>query len=149
MRGGLWNSDAAGFFKDAFHERIVDGHTDRVNAAGTGTKAGIWYQGEIAAGGTREYRVRLASRTLAAPFSDFDATLEQRRREADEYYAELQQGIVSADERVVQRQAFAGLIWSKQFYHFDVRRWLMGGSRPARASRITPAWPRRGLAHAE
>ena len=122
----LWNLGSAGYYKDAFHERIVGGHRDRVNPARTGTKAGVWYQSTIPAGGKQELRLRLSRRTVDAPFEDFDSFLRQRRHEADAYYADLQKGMSSADERVVQRQAFAGLIWNKQFYYLDVPRWLKG-----------------------
>ena len=122
----LWNYGPAGYFKDAFHQRIVDGHRDRVNPARCGTKAGVWYQSTIPAGGKRELRLRLSHLTASAPFEDFDSNLSQRRFEADAYYADLQKHITSADERIVQRQAFAGLIWSKQFYYLDVPRWLKG-----------------------
>ena len=63
---------------------------------------------------------------LSDPFADFDEVLEQRRAEADEFYAELQSGLDDADARSVQRQAFAGMIWGKQFFHYDVTRWLEG-----------------------
>ena len=122
----LWNYGSAGYFKDAFHEYIVGGHRDRVNPKRTGTKAGVWYQSTIPSGGKLELRLRLARRTVRAPFKDFDSGLDQRRHEADAYYADLQKDMSSADERAVQRQAFAGLIWSKQFYYLDVPRWLKG-----------------------
>ena len=122
----LWNTGGAGYFKDGFHERIVGGRADAVNAAHTGTKAGVWFQSIIPGGGKQEYRLRLSRRAVAAPFEDFDSCLSLRRAEADEYYEDLQKDIVSPDERVIQRQAFAGLIWSKQFYEFDVPRWLKG-----------------------
>ena len=122
----LWNSGVDGYFKDGFHERIVGGRLDRVNPAHRGTKAGVWYQDAIPGGGKREYRLRLCRRPATAPFKDFDACLQLRRREADEYYAELQSGVSSQDARIVQRQAFAGLIWSKQFYYWDIQRWLEG-----------------------
>jgi Glycosyl hydrolase family 63 C-terminal domain len=134
----LWNSGPRGYFKDGFHERIVDGLSNRVNPAKTGTKAGVWYQSMIPAGGSQEFRLRLSRRIVAAPFEDFDSILSLRRREADEFYADLQSGISSADERIVQRQAFAGLIWSKQFYELDVTRWLNGdpGQFPPPESRL-------------
>jgi hypothetical protein len=122
----LWNLDGPGYFKDGFHERIVGGHADRVNPAQVGTKAGVWFQSIIPPGGKREFRLRLTRRAVEAPFEEFESCLSLRRTEADEYYEELQQDIVSADERVIQRQAFAGLIWSKQFYHLDIPRWLRG-----------------------
>ncbi len=122
----LWNYGAPGYFKDAFHEHIVNGQPGRVNPARIGTKAGIWHQATIAPGGRRELRLRITRGDHAAPFADFDHLLSQRRAEADEFYAELQKDIQSDDEKVVQRQALAGLVWSKQFYHFEVARWLKG-----------------------
>jgi hypothetical protein len=122
----LWNYGGAGYFKDGFHERIVGAKADRVNPAQTGTKAGVWHQTVIPAGGKAEYRVRLSRRTVPAPFEEFEPCLAQRRTEADQFYADLQKDMTSADARIVQRQAFAGMLWSKQFYHFDVYRWLKG-----------------------
>jgi Mannosylglycerate hydrolase MGH1-like glycoside hydrolase domain len=122
----LWNIGCAGYYKDAFHERIVGGHTAAVNPSPAGTKAGVWFQSTIPGGGKQEYRLRLSRRVLDAPFVEFEDCMTERRADADRYYARLQQDIASADERVVQRQAFAGLIWSKQFYHFDIPRWLKG-----------------------
>jgi hypothetical protein len=122
----LWNRGGAGYFKDGFHERIVGGQADKINPAQVGTKAGVWFQSTIPGGGKQEFRLRLSRRAVASPFEDFESCLSTRRAEADEYYEDLQKDIVSADERVIQRQAFAGLIWSKQFYEFDIPRWLKG-----------------------
>ena len=74
-------------------------------------------------------RLRLSTADGASPgepFADFDAIFARSRREADEFYAELQHDITDADARMVQRQAFAGMIWSKQFFHYDVQEWLEG-----------------------
>jgi Mannosylglycerate hydrolase MGH1-like glycoside hydrolase domain len=122
----LWNYGRDGHFKDAFHDRIVEGQVDRVNPAHKGTKAGVWYRAMIAGGDKREFRLRLSRRTVARPFRDFDTTLSLRQHEADAYYADLQKDMHSTDARAVQRQAFAGLIWNKQFYYLDVPRWLKG-----------------------
>ncbi len=122
----LWNLGAPGYFKDGFHDHIVGGKADAVNPAKVGTKAGIWYQSAIAAGAKSEFRVRLSKTSRLSPFADFDQTLSDRRQEADDYYAELQKDLASDDERSVQRQAFAGLIWGKQFYYLDIPRWLEG-----------------------
>jgi Glycosyl hydrolase family 63 C-terminal domain len=134
----LWNYGPAGYFKDGFHERIIGRRLDRVNPARTGTKAGVWYQSTLPAGGQQEFRLRLSRRLRQTPFADFEATLELRRCEADAFYADLQKDMSCADERVVQRQAFAGLIWSKQFYHLDITRWLKGDPTqvPPPASRL-------------
>jgi hypothetical protein len=122
----LWNYGAPGYFKDAFHERIVGGSVAAVNPARAGTKAAFWHQATVQPGQPVSFRLRLSRRENTAPFGDFDDVFERRRTQADEFYADLQKGMPSEDERAVQRQAFAGLIWSKQFYHYDVRRWLMG-----------------------
>ena len=122
----LWNFGGAGFFKDGFHERIVEGNLQSVNAANVGTKAAIWHEFSIPPGERCECRLRLSRRAQQDPFDDFEACLDLRRTEADQFYGDLQAGMTSADERAVQRQAFAGMIWSKQFYHFDVHRWLKG-----------------------
>lgn len=120
---------APGFFKDAFHEFIVQRHREAVNPEQHGTKAGVHYEMNILAGGALSCRLRLAqtdSESIGKPWSDFDAIFNRRLAEADEYYNDLQQTIDEADKKLVQRQAFAGLIWSKQYYHYDVRQWLEG-----------------------
>ena len=122
----LWNFGEPGYFKDGFHERIVEGKVDRVNPARVGTKAAVWYRATIQNGASLELRLRLTRGELAAPFQDFDTCMAQRHAEADEFFADLQTDITSDDEKMVQRQALAGLIWSKQFYHFEVARWLKG-----------------------
>src|ERR1700746_2831599 len=133
------DSSRGGYWKDAFHERVVAGRGDAVNPTQQGTKAALWYAFEVPAGGQRQIQLRLSSRALVRPFGDFAAIFRDRLREADEFYASLQQGIESADARAVQRQAFAGMIWSKQFYYFDVPEWLYGD--PAQPS---PPPTRRG-----
>jgi hypothetical protein len=118
--------DVAGFFKDAFHEYIVGGKKEAVNPQRTGTKAGAHYKVSVPAGGSREIRLRLAASTVSGPFAAFDAIFAQRIAEADEFYGGLQDGIMDEDVRRVQRQSLAGMIWSKQYYHYNVRKWLAG-----------------------
>jgi hypothetical protein len=122
----LWNVPASGYFKDGFHEHIVHARPDCVNPAAVGTKAAAWNQLLVPAGAKCEMRLRLSRRARSAPFADFDDLLAQRHSDADAFYADLQHDMTSDDERVVQRQAFAGMIWNKQFYELDVRRWLQG-----------------------
>jgi Glycosyl hydrolase family 63 C-terminal domain len=123
-------SDAPGYFKDAFHEYIVQGKAQAVNPERIGTKVGALHTLEIGAGGCATVRLRLSPKrsvnAAANPFADFDALLAARRREADEFYAELQEGIADPDARLVQRQAFAGMIWNKMFYYYSVEQWLQG-----------------------
>ena len=91
-------------------------------------------------------RLRLTDGPLADPFRRFDDLMTQRRAEADAFYAELQTGIADEDARAVQRQAFAGMIWSKQFYHYDVPEWLERRPRPAAAAAATPSRPQQRVA---
>ncbi len=125
----LYQQDVAGYFKDAFHDYVVGGNHAAVNPSRTGTKAAALYHLTIPAGESVSLRLRLSEADSASqPWADFDAVFAQRRTEADEFYANLQQGIDDADSRLVQRQAFAGMIWSKMFFHYDVSVWLQGDS---------------------
>ena len=120
-------TDVHGYFKDAFHEYVVRGSTGAVNPARTGTKAAGVYAPTIPAGGSVVVRARLnTGQPNPSPFADFDKIFQQRIAEADAYYADLQSNIPDEDVRRVQRQAFAGMLWSKQYYYYDVREWLDG-----------------------
>ncbi|MGH7623798.1 MAG: MGH1-like glycoside hydrolase domain-containing protein, partial [Gemmatimonadaceae bacterium] len=123
----LFGSGAPGYYKDAFHEYVVDDRRDAVNPQRVGTKAAALHVLSVEAGGARQLRLRLTdAQSAPAPFSDFDAIMALRRREADDFYAVLQSRLPDAERRSVQRQAFAGLLWSKQFYYYDVPQWLQG-----------------------
>ena len=119
-------NNAAGYFKDAFHEYLVAGKKDAVNPRKFGTKAGALYQFSILPGGRQQIRLRLSQSSAANAFSDFDDVMNERRRDADNFYAELQSDNFDPDARNVQRQAFAGMIWSKQFFYYDVPEWIRG-----------------------
>jgi hypothetical protein len=122
----LYGAQEEGFFKDAFHEHVVNGKRDAVNFVHRGTKAALKTVRTVAPGGSVVLRLRLAAGLPAEPFADFDAVFAARRAEADAFYGDLQNGLHDPDARLVQRQALAGMIWSKQFYHYDVREWLEG-----------------------
>jgi hypothetical protein len=127
----LWQlMDAEGYFKDAFHERVVEGNYHSINPDATGTRAAAHYSVHVPAAGsngsTVQFRLRLSADPQGDPFATFDQVFADRRHEADEFYGELQKEIANPDERMVQRQAMAGMIWGKQSYHFDVRDWLHG-----------------------
>jgi hypothetical protein len=123
----LFGSGAPGHYKDAFHEYVVAARSDAVNPLRAGTKAAAHYRLTVPPGGSKQVRLRLTeSSRPAAPFVEFDAIVESRRREADDFYAALQARLPDAERRNVQRQAFAGLLWSKQFYYYDVPLWLYG-----------------------
>jgi hypothetical protein len=114
------------YVKDGIHEAVVHGLLNRVNPAQVGTKVAAHFCATVAPGETYTVRVRFADRAQEDPFGDFDAVFAQRIREADEFYAAVQPADLSEDERRVQRQALAGLLWSKQFYHYVVELWLKG-----------------------
>jgi hypothetical protein len=138
----LFGLQTDGFFKDAFHEFVVNGHTGAVNPQQRGTKSAADYRFDIPAGGHAVVRLRLSADEVAAPFASFDETVDQRRHEADRFYERLQRGM-GDDERLVQRQALAGMIWSKQFFNYDVRQWLNGD----RGQPAPPSERRRGRNH--
>ena len=112
--------------KDAFHDYVVHGQRDCVSPERRGTKAGALYAVSLAPGASVELHLRLSLDAHADPFADYDAQFSAREREADEFYADLQAEIPDEDARRIQRQAFAGMIWSKQTFHYDVRAWLAG-----------------------
>jgi len=117
---------AGGYFKDGIDEYVVHGNLDAVNPAKAGTKAAALHVLDVPAGESRTARVRLSANLQERPFATFDAVLDERRRETDDFYAELQRDVESDDAKLVQRQAFAGMIWSKQFFYYDVPEWLAG-----------------------
>ncbi|MCE2883136.1 MAG: glucosidase [Planctomycetaceae bacterium] len=112
--------------KDAFHDRVVHGDEGAVNAVPRGTKAAAWYRIALDAGARISIDLVLCPSTSELRPEQAPQVLADRRREADEYYAYIQRGIESPEARRVQRQAYAGLLWSKQYYEFDVRRWIDG-----------------------
>ena len=122
----LFDQPSQGWFKDGINDAVVGGQADAVNPAGHGTKAAAHIILDLAPGETRHMRVRLRRPARGQPFKDFDAVVATRRAEADEFYSSLQHAIASPDARLVQRQALAGMLWSKQFYSYDVWRWLQG-----------------------
>jgi hypothetical protein len=120
------------YYKDGINEYVVNGHATAVNPARRGTKAAARYPLTIAPGAAHTLRLRLSQPVHDAPFADFDQLFALRRQEADEYYDCIQEDLRSVDARNVQRQAFAGMLWSKQYYYYDVSQWLDGDpGRPA------------------
>jgi hypothetical protein len=118
-------ADRKPFVKDAFHRHIVGGE-DCVNPAQTGTKAALHYRYDIPAGGSVVLKLRLSPAETPGPLSAVDTVVKKRRAEADAFYKAIHPAEASADEKLVERQALAGLLWSKQSYLFDVNRWLEG-----------------------
>jgi hypothetical protein len=128
--------------KDAFHEAVVHDRRDAVNPGARGTKAAVWRRFDVPAGASARMRLRLTDQpaTSGDPLAgEFDIALAMRRQEADEFYATVIPPGLTADAANVMRQALAGLLWSKQYYHYDVRLWLAGdpGEPPPPAARRT------------
>ena len=121
------------YVKDGIYECVVNGRAEAVNPDKRGTKAAAHYTITVGPGQAQTIRLRLrdgtatqrGSKDVAASFADFDSLLEQRRMEADAFYAVVIPRSLPADAANVMRQALAGMLWSKQFYHYDVNRWLI------------------------
>jgi hypothetical protein len=138
--------DGAVYVKDAFHRYLIQGETEAVNPARLGTKAAALYHLSLAPGEARAIRLRLTSISdfgfsisdsdqskiqnlkskIESSFVDFDSIFAQRLAEADEFYATIQNPALSEDEKQVQRQALAGMLWSKQLFYYDIEQWLTG-----------------------
>ena len=142
------------YVKDAFHRYLVNGETAAVNPRLQGTKAAVHYKLTVPGGGEAVIHLRLTKGQSADAAvniagsnvlgSDFDRVLAERKREADEFYAGIIPENADADTRNVMRQAFAGLLWTKQYYHYVVREWLAGDP----AEPVPPAVRKSGRNHA-
>ena len=122
----IFGTPGPAYPKDGINDHVVSGIAS-VNPDSRGTKGAYWYRVEVAPGATVELRLRLRpAGRKRSPWADFDDVTTKRRQEADEFYAELTPPRVAADEANVMRQAFGGMLWSKQLYYYDVERWLDG-----------------------
>ncbi|MBH25838.1 MAG: glucosidase [Myxococcales bacterium] len=121
----LYGMEADGPFKDAFHDYVVRGDHNAV-ATEEGTKVGLYTRHAVPAGGQVVRRYRLRAETTRDAFADFDATLRGCVEEADAFYEHLQREITDPDRRMIQRQALAGMVWTKQYYFYDIHTWLVG-----------------------
>ena len=123
----LYDERTSGFFKDGINDYLVGGQRNAINPEQRGSKCAALHTLSLAPGEERAIRLRLRpDASVGDPFADFDAVFATRIEEADEFYAALQAADDNADSRLVQRQALAGMIWSKQLYDYDVRLWLEG-----------------------
>jgi hypothetical protein len=122
----LWGQpNASPYVKDAFHAYLISGNVSAVNPAHVGTKAAAQYKLEIPAAGRRTVCLRLTATSTNNAFNGFEAGFEKCIVEADEFYDRITPGSLNEDQRRVHRQALAGMLWSKQFYYFDLERWLI------------------------
>ncbi len=140
----LFGVDGPSLFpKDGINDHVVDGE-DTVAPDQRGTKAAFWYRVEVSPGATVELRLRLRPAVVKKPpWADFAELAAIRQAEANEFYVDLTPPRITADEANVMRQAFAGMLWSKQLYYYDVERWLDGDPTQPR-----PPASRRGVRNA-
>ena len=121
--GRLWGQpNASPYVKDAFHEYVISGRAEAVNPAKVGTKAAAHYVLDVPAGGSQTVHLRLAPR--GRPVRCGEEVFNSRIADADEFYERITPPSLSDDERRVHRQALAGMLWTKQYYYFDLDRWL-------------------------
>ncbi len=120
------NPNDSPYVKDAFHQYLVHGQSEALNPHHEGTKVAALYQHNLLPQSSRTIRMRISDTRHAGAFDDFDYIFEQRMKEADEFYDAVQKPGLNSDERRVQRQALAGLLWSKQFFYYNVEQWLRG-----------------------
>jgi hypothetical protein len=126
----LWGVESTTSYpKDGIGDRVLHGRST-VNPDLCGTKAALWYQVTVPAGRTTELRMRLSPERGDCAES-FSRVLAERRSEADDFYSSLTPAGIDPDDANIMRQAFAGMLWSKQFYHYDVEQWLDGDPRAA------------------
>src|SRR5687768_7047575 len=130
------------YTKDAFHRQIVNGQ-QAVNHDGVGTKACLHFHATVPGRGSTVWLLRLAPNALDDPLADVETVVAARKAEADEFYAAIHPPVASDDEKLVQRQALAGMLWTKQIYLFDVNIWMEGDTPdiapPASRKRIRNA----------
>jgi hypothetical protein len=121
----LWGQpNASPYVKDAFHAYIISGQGEAVNPAKIGTKAAAYYFLDVPGGGSKTVRLRLTVAKTKNPFGDFEKVFNSRIADADEFYERISPNSLNEDQRLVHRQALAGMLWSKQYYYFDLEQWL-------------------------
>ncbi len=121
----LYGADKAGYFKDGIQEYLVHGNQQAINHE-QGTKAALNYDKTIPGGNSVTIRLRLCQPCSNGAFQDFDEVFSARMAETNAFYAAIQQEMTDEDEKRVQRQAFAGMLWNKQLYYYNVEEWLKG-----------------------
>ncbi|WP_264566133.1 MGH1-like glycoside hydrolase domain-containing protein [Flavobacterium sp. N3904] len=114
------------FTKDGINDYVVNKKKGTINPEETGTKAAVKFEDIIPAFGKKVYRLRFTNTTPDDAFEDFDAIFEKRLAEADEFYDTIQKGITDEKLKSIQRQAYAGMLWTKQWYYYNVYEWLKG-----------------------
>ncbi|HHP7242398.1 MAG TPA: glucosidase [Cyclobacteriaceae bacterium] len=122
----LYNIDnTSDYLKDGFHNYVIN-QLDTINPKKKGTKGAGLYKLKIKGGDKATVRIRFSKEKLSYPFIDFDDILKKRKSECDEFYEDFQKKITTNELKNIQRQAFAGLLWSKQFYYYNIKNWILG-----------------------
>lgn len=121
----LWGQpNPSPYVKDAFHDYVVSKQSEAVNPAKTGTKGAAHYVIEVPSKGSHTIRLRLTATSTDNPFNSFENIFTSRIGDADEFYERITPRSLNEDESLVHRQALAGMLWSKQYYYFDLEVWL-------------------------
>ena len=123
--------------KDGINDFIITGSTEHLNHQSSGTKAAAYYDVMIPVNDKMVFQTRLSKNMHTKPFADFNAVFENKKKDADDFYKNIQKNITDEELKLIQRQAFAGMLWSKQYFNYDVSRWLRGdpGQFPPPAER--------------
>jgi hypothetical protein len=130
------------YVKDGINDHVVNGKST-VNPEKNGSKSAVWYKCKLKAGEEKSIRIRLSKKKLNDPWADFDAVFEQRIKESEEFYGNILKSNLPKSHQSIAKSAFSGLLWTKQFYYYDVYKWLFGGpgeAKPHRASARNFSW---------
>ncbi|MDT7828641.1 glucosidase [Pricia sp. S334] len=125
------------YVKDGINDHVVNGKAT-VNPDKKGSKLAIWHSLSLRAGEEKTIRVRLRKKKMKHPFADFDAIFDRRIRECDAFYGNIIQKDLPPAHQEIAKKAFSGLLWTKQFYYYDVFKWLFGGPGEAQPYRVNP-----------
>ncbi|MEY4382526.1 MAG: hypothetical protein RI995_68 [Bacteroidota bacterium] len=142
----LYNSPNYGpYTKDGINDYVVNKNKEAVNPNHIGTKASFKFTDKLNGGETKVYRLRFCEKSIKNPFADFDEVFEARIKEADAFYDDLHAGVKDKNLRDLQRQSYAGMLWTKQWYYYNVHEWLKGDPsmpkpHPARKNGRNHAW---------
>ncbi|MBL7858608.1 MAG: glucosidase [Cyclobacteriaceae bacterium] len=122
----LYQFEKEGTFKDGINNYLIHGDHLAINAIPKGTKAAFNYDLTIPSGKSKTVKLRLSKKFQPDAFKTFTSIFKARLSDADEFYSDLQRNISDTDEKEIQRQAIAGMLWSKQFFYYEVSKWLKG-----------------------
>ncbi|MBU0940815.1 MAG: glucosidase [Bacteroidetes bacterium] len=130
------------YVKDGINNHVVNGQAT-INPEKFGTKSAIWHHFELKAGEEKSIRIRLSNTIIDNPWKDFDQLFELRKQECETFYNELISTKIPKEQQAIAKSAFSGLLWTKQFYYYDVHKWLFGGpgeNHPNRVDRRNHSW---------